>query len=109
MIKKRILSIIAAVLLVTAFATPVSAQNLDDAEMRRGALCDNCNRGEIVTTYEAWSDWRYLGRQSCIHRAYGEDAIYFRTRQILYRCPFCGNNWTNVSSQTKLECHGWNA
>lgn len=108
MIKKAISSILSAVLLVAFLATPVLAQNSDDAVMTRGALCGNCGRGEIVTKFGSWGEWRKISTVTCIHYAHGQDEIYMRTREITYKCPYCGDNWVEIGSETKRECHGWN-
>lgn len=107
---KKISMLAVLVLTLTMFVSStqiVSAQRLDSAIQLRGALCSNCNDGEMVTTYGSWGPWVVMREVKCSHYYYGTDLIYARNRTVTTRCNNCGMGSSSQQTETKTECHGY--
>ena len=114
--KKRFTKLAALALVATMLsgsATVVSAhevENITDANVLRGALCQDCGYGQMVRKE---GDWHYTSsgyeNVPCSHYPHGSDKVRYQRRYIDSVCNYCG---VSLREKTEfrtilLECHGY--
>lgn len=93
--KKRFTKLAALALAATMLAgsaSVVSAHEVEDtvdANALRGALCPDCNYGEMREHTEPWKHWKF-GEQACSHHLYGEDKVSIQIQEYGSKCNNCG-------------------
>lgn len=103
----KVVSALMAMVLTFMFVlNPISV----NAQTTRGALCQNCNNGQMVLRGTSYGEWHSSGEQlPCIHGyVYGVDKI--RTRSVIktYSCNFCDVGFDQITEERMRECHGFN-
>lgn len=73
----------------------------------RGALCSDCNIGEIRVSYSSWSTWYHYQEIKCTHFPYGTDEVFKRDRVVTENCTYCGKGGSTRQYETKIVCHGY--
>lgn len=123
-IGKRVSTFMAFALMATFLveSVPVKAQQeniilpsevveevtLDTEISPRGALCPDCNIGEMRLSYSAWGNWYHYQEVDCTHFPYGTDEVFLRSRTVTEECTYCGKGDSTQQYQTKIVCHGYN-
>lgn len=93
--KKRFAKLAALALAATMLAgsaTVVSAHEVEDtvdANALRGALCPDCNYGEMRGYEGPWQHVNF-GAQKCSHHLYGEDKVSIQKQIYGSKCNYCG-------------------
>lgn len=112
--KKRFTKLAALALAATMLAGSASVvsahetKDTTDISLLRGALCPDCNYGQMIMRY---SDWTYVGPayRDCVHYPKGEDRMRKLNRTIYWECPYCSATLTG-STETSYEfeaCYGY--
>ena len=122
---KRISTCMAFVLMLTLFAAviPANAQELDSISCSyldkvdrtdmsteispMSALCPDCERGSVITTYGSWGKWYNVKEVTCTHYPWGTDMIQERKRTVTSTCNYCGTGMSRTAKQTRTVCHGY--
>lgn len=106
-ISKLVSGTMAFVCLLMMMITPVNA--MDDVEVdKRGAVCVECNNGQVVERYGNWSSWYRVGDVPCAHYPYGTDLIEERSAIVNYVCNYCGAiNGSRTATERRTTCHGY--
>lgn len=92
--KKRFTKLAALALaatMLTGSASAVSAHELtnNDVSLLHGALCPDCNYGEMRPHTEPWT-FAGFGVRECTHHAYGTDTVRVEEQKYGSKCNHCG-------------------
>ena len=112
MINKIIAGLIGGLLMTGAIGLFANAKD-NDIEYynlsisQRGALCPDCNDGNMVLRPISYGVWYYYDDIECTHHKNGFDEIQRRSKLITWECTDCSAYFTDVGYDTRTVCHGY--
>ena len=80
---------------------------LDTEISPRGALCPDCNIGEMQVSNTEWGEWYHYQEVKCTHYPYGTDEVFRKDRTMTEICTHCSRGSSIQQYETKKVCHGY--
>ena len=102
-IGKAVSALMALILTFMFILTPVEA----GTQTARGALCNECNYGEVVRKVTKYGDWNTF-RPDCTHGyTKGYDVVRHRLNKVSYLCNYCGRGTWDEELESTVTCYGY--